>query len=50
MDLEGYPEQHELDKIKNWDFIDVFSLLDYINERWNYADCGGFKMKWEKEK
>lgn len=46
MDSEGYPEQHELNKIEQWDCNDVFSLLDYIKVRWNYADSGGFKTEW----
>lgn len=46
MDNEGYPEQHELDLISGWDYKDVFNMLDYIGDRWNYGDWG-FKREWK---
>lgn len=46
MDNEGYPEQQELDKIRAWDYKDVFAMLDYIAERWNYGDWL-FKREWK---
>lgn len=36
MDAEGYPEEHELTKIKEWDYKDFPSLLDFIEVRWAY--------------
>jgi hypothetical protein len=48
MDIDGYPEQHELDAIGNWDIKDAFNLIDYIKERWTYNDS--FRMKWDKDK
>lgn len=47
MDNEGYPEQHELDAIKNWDIKDVFALIVYIKERWTYDTI---QMQWGKDK
>lgn len=46
MDANHYPEAHELDKIKNWPITkgaDLHPFMDYIHERWKYADCGYFK-------
>lgn len=48
MDAEGYPEESELDLIKNWDYKEVFSLLDFVQERWTYSDC--FRKKWTKHR
>jgi hypothetical protein len=49
MDCEGYPEQHELNRIKNWDFRDIFSLIDFVASRWNWQDWG-VKKYWDKDK
>ena len=49
MDKQGYPEQHELTTIEQWDCRDVFALFEYIKERWNYADSGACKMSWGKD-
>ena len=46
MDNKGYPEEHELEKIRSWDYKDVFEMIEYIAERWNYGDYG-FKREWE---
>lgn len=48
MDNEGYPEQHELDAIKNWDIKDAFGLIEFIKERWAYNDA--IRMEWGKDK
>lgn len=48
MDNEGYPEKHELEAIENWDYRDVFNLIDYIEERWCYNDY--FVKKWGKDR
>ncbi len=48
MDNEGYPEQEELDLIENWDYKDFLGLLDYLEERWAYADFG-FKRYWSTD-
>lgn len=48
MDAEGYPDEQELKAIKKWDWMDVFSLIDFIEERWAYKEWG-FKKKWGKD-
>lgn len=45
MDKEGYPDTHELKKISTWDYKDVFNLIDYIHECWNYSH--GFIKEWK---
>ncbi len=36
---DGYPEQEELDKIKNWDAIkDPHGCLEYVGQLWVYPD------------
>jgi len=42
MDVDGYPEESELQKIAEWDYKDFCSLMQYIKERWKYADIGYF--------
>jgi len=49
MDYEGYPEMDELKRIETWDYKDFLGLIDFIEERWMYADCGYFKKKWGKD-
>ena len=43
MDIDGYPEEHELKKIEEWDYKDFVGLIEYVEERWAYADFGYFK-------
>ena len=33
---EGYPEEKELKKIKEWEIYDFINLIDYIRDLWNY--------------
>lgn len=33
---EGYPEQKELQKIKDWDVYDFINLIDFVRDLWNY--------------
>lgn len=40
MDEDGYPEEHELQKIREWNWRDSTGLLEFVRERWMYADCG----------
>ena len=42
MDNEGYPEVFELEKIEQWDYKDFVNLIDFIKERWTYAESGYF--------
>ena len=53
MDKEGYPEIEELDMIKNWEIIghkSALNLIEYIRQRWRYADCGYFKLTGKRVK
>lgn len=43
MDKNGYPEKHELRKIRDWDYKDFAGLIDYIEERWYAGDLGYFR-------
>ena len=47
MDKNGYPEEHELKIISDWDIVKnpVTELIDYIKDRWQYADCGYFELR-----
>lgn len=48
MDKNGYPENRELRKISKWKISRWSNLLDfieYIRERWQYADVGYFDLK-----
>lgn len=38
MDAEGYPEEKELAKIRNWDCTDFPNLLDFVEELHIYKD------------
>ena len=40
MDTDGYPDEEELKLIEAWDWHDPLGLLEYIHERWQYADSG----------
>jgi len=41
MDKNCYPEEHELKKIRDWPTKAGYKeLLEYINERWKYAEDG----------
>jgi len=42
MDIDGYPEECELQKIREWD-TDFKGLMGYIRERWKYAHSGFWK-------
>ena len=49
MDNEGYPEVFELEKIEQWDYKDFVNLIDFIEERWTYAEGGYFSKEWTKD-
>ena len=36
MDKDGYPEEHELKKITEWDYKDFQGLMDYVYDLWSY--------------
>ena len=52
MDKYGYPTDDELDKIEAWDIVEdgSLALVEYIRERWQYADCGYFKVSGKRVK
>jgi hypothetical protein len=39
VDIDSYPEKHELDLIRNWDREWEY-LFEHIKDRWRNADCG----------
>lgn len=43
MDKDGYPDNRELKKIRNWPYADFQGLMEYVFDRWKYADCGYWK-------
>lgn len=47
MDKDGYPEEHELEKIRNWPHNDFEGLMDYVQELWWNAEWG-FRQKGKK--
>lgn len=48
MDKDGYPDNKELRKIEKWDYKDIFNLIQFVKERWAYADWG-WKEFWGKD-
>lgn len=38
MNIDGYPDENELNKIENWK-DDWDELFKFIKERWKFADC-----------
>lgn len=40
MDKNGYPEDHELEKIKTWEPSDLDGLMEYVESLWWHPDYG----------
>jgi hypothetical protein len=43
MDADGYPEEHELEKIRTWPILnpsETHALVDYVAERWRWPEFG----------
>lgn len=40
MDPQGYPDDEELAKIRDWPVIDADAMMAFIKERWEYAEWG----------
>jgi hypothetical protein len=38
MDKDGYPEESELSKIREWDPIDFKGLMEYVQSLWHWPD------------
>jgi hypothetical protein len=36
MNKDGYPEEHELKKIEQWDYHGFQELMEYIEDLWKY--------------
>jgi hypothetical protein len=45
MDIDGYPEEDELEKIRTWNCQDLHGLMQYVHGRWMFADSGYFKQE-----
>lgn len=45
MDSNGYPTNAELRKIQKWPHTDLHGLLEYVRERWAYADAGYWRQR-----
>lgn len=37
---DGYPSEEELNRISGWDWRDIPGWLDYVRERWRWAEQG----------
>lgn len=44
MDKDGYPDEHELKKIEQWDSRDLEGLMEYVKDLWKYSDFGFWKQ------
>jgi len=42
---DGYPTNAELKKIAKWPHTDLAGLLEYVRERWAYADAGYWRQR-----
>lgn len=40
MDPDGYPDDTELQRIAEWPYTDFPALMEYVRERWKYAEDG----------
>lgn len=40
MDNDGYPEEEELEQIRNWPHTDFKGLMEFVKTRWAYASWG----------
>ncbi len=38
MDSHGYPDDNEIDKIKNWPWEDLKSCFDFVQTLWRYPE------------
>jgi hypothetical protein len=45
MDIDGDPEDDELEKIEKWFHADMAGMMEYIKERWKYADDGYWRRR-----
>jgi hypothetical protein len=47
MDAEGYPEEWELMKLRNWYTGDFMNLIQFLEARWHFKNY--FKFEWKKD-
>ena len=40
MDINSYPDEEELQKIREWNCEDFSGLMEYVEKRWRYAELG----------
>jgi hypothetical protein len=40
MDDEGYPDEDDLKRVRNWPLNDMDGVFPFLRERWKYADAG----------
>lgn len=45
MDSSGYPDEQELRTIREWPEMDLPGLMEFICERWKYAEQGSFIVR-----
>jgi hypothetical protein len=45
MTPDGYPDDAELKKIAKWPLDDLEGLLEYVRQRWQYADAGYWRQR-----
>lgn len=38
MNKDGYPDEHELQAIRDWDYLDLSGLMDYVQSLWRYDE------------
>lgn len=38
MDKDGYPEEHELKRIREWPYDDFIGLMEYVYDLWKYSE------------
>lgn len=48
MNVHGYPTRKTQKMIREWNFLNAKSLIDFIQERWAYANSGYFKIHFKK--
>jgi len=39
-DMSGYPDEEDLERIRKWSHDDLLGLVDFVRERWTFADWG----------
>lgn len=45
MDPDGYPDDEELSHIRHWPLGEWQVLLEFVRDRWRYADMGYWREK-----